>query len=265
MIPSEIEPLVEVLTPIKTYLPDIVLVGGWVPLLNNFYNSSYIYDGLPVMTKDVDFVCPHSLPVKEKEVDDLLIKAGFESHLSGDNVPPVCKYIKKETIEVEFLTPMRGSGFERNINVQKKLSAQSLRYLEILLDHTAVIEISETDIKVKTPELSAFIYQKGLSFPLRTSEMKKAKDLYYIYQILDSISDTEDLIQDLKEKIIPLHPQRWLDRFTENLKQQFKGIDDIGVDSVTRQIKELPEYSRDAAIEKRRVFRTFSDFIGSLA
>ena len=263
MIPSEIEPLVEALTPIKSYLPDIVLVGGWVPLLNKFYNPSYKYNGLLVMTKDVDLVCPRSLPVKEEGIDDLLIKDGFESQLSGVDTPPICKYVKESIIEIEFLTPMEGAGSEGNINIQNKLSAQSLRYLDILLNHTVLISIPEAGMKVKTPELSAFIYQKGLSFLFRTSNLKEAKDLYYIYQVLDSVSDVDSLIQRLKETIFPSHPQTWISKFIKNIESHFRDIDDIGVDSVFRQIQELPEYDGEDEIEKRKIFRTFSDFIRS--
>lgn len=264
MVPSEIQPLIEALTPIKTYLSDMVLVGGWVPLLNKFFNPSYVYEGLPMMTKDVDLVCPRTLPVKEEEIDNLLTKAGFESQLYGEDTPPVCKYVKKEEIEIEFLTPMHGSEDERNIEVQRRLSAQSLRYLDILLNNTVVIPIPETDIEVKTPELAAFIYQKGLSFPSRTSDLKKAKDLYYIYQVLDSVKDVEVLTQSVRENIVPRYHQGWFKTFTRNLSNQFKSIDDIGVDSVLRQVKDLPDFSRDEAVEKRRIFKTFSDFIVAL-
>jgi len=263
MIPSEIKPLIEALMPIKDYLSDIVLIGGWIPLLNKFYNSSYEYDGYPVLTQDVDLVCPRFLPTKEEEVDELLKKAGFESQISGFETPSVCKYIKSSGIEIEFLTPMRGNGSEHNINVQNKLSAQSLRYLDILLDHTVFIVIPEVELRINTPELSAFIYQKGLSFPERTSELKKAKDLYYIYQVLDSVSDVDSLIQRLKETIFPSHPQTWIAKFNRNIESHFRDIDDIGVDLVFRQIQELPEYDGEDEVEKRKIFRTFSDFIRS--
>lgn len=263
MIPSEIEPLVEALRPIKVYLPDLVLVGGWVPLLNKFYNNSYEYNGIPILTKDVDLVCPQSLPVIEDNVDSLLTKAGFESKLLGHNARPVSRYVKKFDIEIEFLTPKKGQGSEDNIYVQKRLLAQSLSYLDILLEHKTLLKITGTDLEIYTPELPAFIYQKALSFPLRTSEAKKAKDLYYIYQVLNS-SDMDDFIHRLKQQIFPSHPKSWAVKSVKNLDSQFKGIDDMGVDSVFRQAKELTGYATDEILEKRKIFTTFSEFIHRL-
>ncbi len=263
MIPPEIRSLVDALQPIKVYLPNIVLIGGWVPLLNKIYNPSYNFDGAPVLTKDVDIACPQTLPVKEEAVDELLMKSGFKSQLLGSDKPPICKYINDSGVELEFLTPMKGSGSASNVNVQGGLSAQSLRYLEILLEHTVFIEITEVDLKIQTPELTAFLYQKGLSFPLRNSELKKAKDLYYIYQVLDS-ADLENLVQNIKRKIFPGHPSPWVKTFINNLTSQFGKIDSIGVDSVFRQLKDLPEYRGDEPFEKMKIFGTVSEFIGRL-
>lgn len=263
MIPPEIEPLVEALTPIKKYLSDLVLVGGWVPLLNKFYNDSYDYNDIPILTTDVDLVCPFSLPVKEDEIDSLLITAGFISQLGGLDAPPVCKYVNESGIEIEFLTPRKGWGTEDNIHVQKKLLAQSLRYLDILLEHKTLLKITGTDLKIYTPELPAFIYQKALSFPSRTSEAKKAKDLYYIYQVLDS-SNMDDFIHHLKQQIFPAHPEPWTVKSIKNLESQFKGIDDMGVDSVFRQTKELTGYAGDEILEKRKIFKTFTEFTDRL-
>jgi hypothetical protein len=126
---TDLSPLIEVLEAVKPYLRDIVLVGGWVPIV--YKQCSSIYPTRTVRTVDVDFACRPPLAVREDTMDHLLRSAGFQCELFRNTL---CKYIKRE-LEAEFLTPLKGDGSTSVTKLQKGLTAEPLRYLDVLLAH----------------------------------------------------------------------------------------------------------------------------------
>ena len=102
----ELELLIKVLTPLKRYLSDFVIIGGWVPVL--YKHCTTIYNSSPIHTRDIDILCPESIPIKGNTLHDLLRDAGFTCEMQGDDTPPLCKYIADSDIEIEFLTPLKG-------------------------------------------------------------------------------------------------------------------------------------------------------------
>jgi len=175
---------------LKDYLPYIVIAGGWAPLIYYHYLLSD-KTRVPLRTMDIDIVIPEQLRKrKDKTVDALLKEAGFETRFKSRHKPPVVSYegvIGDFDVEIEFLTHLRGSGKDQVTVVQKGLHAQMLRYINILLENNIVVEIDDFEIsegtfmRVRVPTPGAFIFQKGLTFPRRTRDIKKAKDLYYYF------------------------------------------------------------------------------------
>lgn len=256
---TDLIPLVEVLEIVKPYLMDIVLVGGWVPIV--YEQCTSIYPTRTMRTADVDFACRSPLAVREETMDHLLKSAGFRCELFGNAQVPFCRYINERELEIEFLTPLKGDGAEEVIKLQKGLTAEPLRYLDVLLAHIRPLKIDEDHV-VYVPWISAFLFQKGLSFPNRRSALKKDKDLYYIFKIVQVV-DSEYLIKEMEEVFGP-HPKRWRGTFVHNLQKAFGDEHSDGVSSVIGQLMQIPAEQDDRDILIMKVFTTMDDFIQAL-
>lgn len=255
---TDLTPLIEVLEAIKPYLSDVVLVGGWVPIVYEHCTSSF--PSKMVRTADVDFACLPPLKVKEEPMDQLLKTAGFQCELYGNAKDPLCRYVNDRQLEIEFLTPLKGDGSVAVMELQKGLTAEALRYLDILLAHTREVEVEGHVVRV--PLLSAFLFHKGVSFPNRVSSLKKDKDLYYIFKVVEGVGSAP-FIAELSE-IIRYHPKKWGNTLIQNLQKAFSDEHSPGVGSVVGQLMNLPEEqdNRDSLVMK--VFATMDDFIKGL-
>lgn len=80
--------LVAALEPIKPYLGDLVLCGGWTLLI---YRRWVVRDGgpLPMATMDLDLAVPRRLGVVGRPVDLLLREAGFRENYIGMDEPTI--------------------------------------------------------------------------------------------------------------------------------------------------------------------------------
>lgn len=164
--------LLAALSPIKAYLDDIVVCGGWTLLI---YRKWVLKDGgsLPMATLDLDLAVPPRVDVIKRPVDELLTEAGYRVEYVGMEYPAVI-YMKRGSPDIEFLTPRRGDRPPKPVDVQPGLQAEPLRFLELVLDNTRRVEIPEAGLRVRVPTPEAYLYQKGLSFPRRNREEKKA-------------------------------------------------------------------------------------------
>jgi len=223
---------------IRDYLSEIVIGGGWVPLI---YYHYLLADKSrePIRTRDIDFMVNLKLPViGSKTVDQLLIEAGFKPNFTGQEIPPVMSYegnIDGHEVEIEFLTGQRGAKEDVVIEVQNGLSAQSLRYVSIPLTYVIEVEIDDIPVvegssllTVKIPSPGAYIFHKGLVFVRRKRQQKKAKDLYYIFDILANCPELRDrIIKELKE-LKKAFPLKWFRHFIKNLEVNFSNLTSDG-------------------------------------
>ena len=226
------EALMRALMLLKDYLPDIVISGGWVPYLYHRYVVANP-PAEPIRTHDLDLVVPEQLPPKgRRPLDRILLEAGFTPTLASDASPPVCKYAYEKEgleIEIEFLTKLKGSEEVVTKTVQKGLVAQALRYIEILRENTFPISIvdqladgTKVRLTVNLPKPAAYIFQKGLIFLKRKERAKKAKDLYYIYDLLDNYREFhEKMIIDF-QTFKASYPSGWIKTFVKNLERYFQ-------------------------------------------
>lgn len=179
---------------IRDYLSVIIIGGGWIPLI---YYHYLLADKSrePIRTRDIDLMVNLQLPViGSKTVDQLLVETGFKPNFKSRETPPVICYegnIDGHDVEIEFLTDQKGAKEDVVIEVQEGLSAQSLRFISIPLNNVIEVEIDDipvvegfSSLKVKIPSPGAYIFHKGLVFARRWEKQKKAKDLYYIFDIL---------------------------------------------------------------------------------
>lgn len=258
-----IDSLLKTLVVLEPYLDEIVIIGGWVPLLYRRYGKlSSRHPSL--RTIDIDIVVPGTLKeVGRPTIDELLIQAGYEAPVYGSDISSATKYkLRSPVTEVEFLTPEVGLPGRPFRTVQRGLTAQRLRYLAILLENINEIRVSDDlppgstiDLIVRIPSPAAFIYQKGLTLVKRHS--KVAKDLYYIFDLIDS---ADELLQSILSEMAIMrekYPRSWFKTFLKNLEQYFPEDNAEGPVLVASQYTgEMQE-----GIFRRYAHHTFRDFI----
>jgi len=229
---------------LKEYLPVIIVGGGWAPLI---YYHYLVKDKSkePIRTRDIDLFVKINVPVLgNRTVDQLLTDSGLESKFKSHDNPPVIHYqgdIEGDNVEIEFLTDRRGATGDSVIEVQKGLHAVPLRFVSIILENSIEVDIDDLlikgkhqPLKIRVPSPEAYIFHKGLIFDRRKEKTKKAKDLYYIFDILANCDMLHDGIingiKDLKKE----YPA-WFRSFERNLSECFRDLDSKGVSLISSQ------------------------------
>ncbi|MFA6000501.1 MAG: GSU2403 family nucleotidyltransferase fold protein [Thermoleophilia bacterium] len=231
MADQQIEALLRALIPIRSYLTDgtLVICGGWVPIIFQRYIISE--EGQPALhTADVDVVVAKSLAYEKRpSLRRLLLVDGFIEDIVGDANPPAScfrKEVGEVKIELEFLTPLSGARDHETKKIQEDLSAQALRYSDLLLEDPMPVRIVEVidevaeEFEFFVPRPAAFIFQKGLAVVKRKDRLKKAKDLYYIFDVLAGYPGFASEIEKGMHKF-KQDRSSWFSRFVNNLTEYF--------------------------------------------
>jgi len=257
--------LVGVLTILEPFLADVVLVGGWVPYLMSLQKRDRM-SGSPLMTRDIDIAVPRRLAAGGDVMDRLLREAGLRHEYRSADNPPVISFVGTLggcEVEIEFLTEEPG-GREQVLDVGGGLRVQSLHYTNILLDNTVPIPIEIPGgcaLSVRVPTPAAFVFNKSLTFVQRKTPLKKAKDLYYLFGVLESWSDS---LPELADGLLDLrmrYPARWFRRLVANLESHFRNVDDNGVRMVVSQrpAEAFPDLDDDQFAQY--AYLTLRDFV----
>lgn len=191
------------------YRQDVVVTGGLVPLLYRYHPQYSQPRQQPLLTGDLDFTVPESLPLRgERRLVDCLEQGGFviiPSRSIAQHALPKHFFQRREhgienlaPIHGEFLSPLTGSEADRDGNpkspreVQSGLNAEALRYLDLLLwnpvsfrlDSISELEINEKDgLEVLLPRPGAYLVQKLLCSQRRRKIEKRDKDFAYVYDV----------------------------------------------------------------------------------
>lgn len=255
---------------LRPYLSEFVIGGGWVPLI--YYH--YVLEKTevePVRTKDIDLFVPESVPrIGAQTIDQLLLQAGFKVVFKSQDIPPAIAYegdIDGYEVEIEFLTHQRGPKDDMAIEVQNGLKAQALRFASISIGNAIEVEINDfpgesglLSLKVRVPSPGAYVFHKGLVFTRRKKEQKKAKDIYYIFDILANCPELRQQIIDELRELKKSHSS-WFRTFEKNLRTHFSSITSDGVNLVASQrpANSYPHLNSDQF--KRYSFEVFQDFV----
>ena len=259
---------------LKDYLADIVIGGGWAPLI---YYHYLLGDKTkdPVRTFDIDLMVKHNVPIRgTKSVDQVLTQAGLSAKYKSMDTPPIIHYegvIEDCDVDIEFLTDQKGSAPDVVIEVQRGLHAEALRYISIATDNTIAVTIDDFEdqdtsapFQVTVPSPQAFIFLKGVVFEKRREEQKKAKDLYYIFEVLLNCNAIEgEIINGLSD--LRSRYSAWFNKFMKNLSFYFA---DSSSDGVLMVLDQRPAYLLPALDEeqfKQYVYGSLSKLIKKLA
>jgi hypothetical protein len=255
---------------LREYLPDLVFGDGYALMV---YYCYVVKDreSEPLRTGDIDILVPEKVSVRgAKTLDQTLRDAGLSPVLKGRGILPAVSYegsIEGVELEIEFLTDQVGPREDEVIKVQENLNAQALRFTRISLENSMEVEVDDVyfegtrePVRIKVPTPAAFIFNKGLVFTRRNDLLKKAKDLYYIFDILASLDALREGIicdmAELKEK----YPS-WFKRFTANLSTCFEEPTSKGVGWVAdqRPPNAFLELAHDQF--RRYTYGVFRDFL----
>jgi hypothetical protein len=189
-----------VLEDISDYLPDLTLVGGWMP----YIYSNYLWKTTvrnPVTTVDIDFGVDQSVSKDyPKTIFETLSSLDYkERRPRMDRMFPVVFY--KEKVPVEFITypTVDIKAIEKMVGQQIQIN--KIEKFDFLLKHRVSINIQtkKKSYLLNCPKPSAFLYHKGATFIDRENKEKQAKDLYYMYFILRYAPDTDAILKEVSQ------------------------------------------------------------------
>ena len=262
---------------LEPYLPDIVISGGWVPFVYHAYLDTPRPRQRPLGTTDVDITIPPGLlPGQRPSLGRLLEQEKFAERRRmplehfGQKGPEETIYeVTKDGVDIEltFMTPRVGKDKRPAADMPAGVVATLLPYVGVLLASTMKVRIMDRtsrerkiDLVATIPTPEAYCYQKGLSFVTRSSRPKKAKDLYYIFDLLANYPG----LRKRCETGIPalqaaFHP-KWYARFLDDLDAYFKTPESEGALLVEEQ---RPGGGSDPAF-RAQVCRTLQDFVKKL-
>jgi len=175
---GQFEPaLRRILWELRDYLPDIVVIGGWVPYLYQRYGGFPAWAGRISLTGEVDVLLAPGTPRHDRRpLAEILRESGFEpiaqtSGAAWQKDPRVGE-------KVEFLIPNYGTALQEGavqfVEGQPKLGAVALDDLRLLVRHTGTLTVpivaangAEHAISVHVPLLGAYVVNKAITFTKR--------------------------------------------------------------------------------------------------
>ncbi|MDP2943457.1 MAG: GSU2403 family nucleotidyltransferase fold protein [Candidatus Omnitrophota bacterium] len=215
-----------VLEDISGYLPDLTLVGGWMPYIySNYLWKTSVRN--PVTTVDIDFGVDQSVTGDySKTIFETLSSLDYkERHFKMDRPFPVVLY--KEKVPVEFITypTVDIKAIEKMVGQQIQIN--KIDKFDFLLKHRISINVQgkqkNKSYLINCPSPSAFLYHKGATFIYRENKEKQAKDLYYMYFILRYAPDVDLILKEVsqyREKGYLMGVLDNMDKFFERVSSQ---------------------------------------------
>lgn len=185
---------------VKPYLHQLVFVGAWSHRLQQFHPLATAPAFTPLMTDDADVATPERLEAMTTSLGMALVAGGFQARLSGDGRLPVTRYHPRgdeHGLYVEFIAPLRGSGYTRDGASDDMLevagiTAQKLRYVDLLLFEPWHLPLTEQrgfdaepdELSIRVANPVSYLAQKVLTLQRRTNRTKRSKDVLYIHDTL---------------------------------------------------------------------------------
>ncbi len=258
--------LLSTLGALGDYLQDVVVVGGWVPhLYRRIWPSESPVEAR--RTFDLDAAVGGPLAVRSRSRLDVLLAAeGYTPTLGGANGPAAQIYQSppdSDLLPIEFLAPLTGRREQATVQIQEGVTAQALRYLNILLENTFDVRVSAQtagaspdELTVRIPIPGAYVFHRGLiSAPV--GRRRRGKDLYYIFETWASLSNLRNQMAKEIGELRVRYPRPWYRRFRSNLESLFPNSAGGGVLLVFQQY----EAREPREIAHQRIYQAFADLL----
>lgn len=237
-----------------------VLTGGFVPLMYRSVPGYLSPPTPPLLTSDFDWTVPIRLELLGgRSLADRLTDSGFVAIQSAGTEPPVLRFQPERfgsgrlgPVYAEFLAPLVGSEVSRAgsskdvVSVQDGLTAQALRYLDLLFVEPVSFDVSAVpglglgrSTSILLPNPGSYVFQKLLAWPSREQD-KRSKDLAYVYEVAVLTQkhwrDVAAVVGRLKGQF----PSPWFDRARELVLRKFESQYSDGPVAVVRQYQDIP-------------------------
>jgi len=223
-----------VLEDLKDYLPDLTIVGGWMPYVySNFLWKNSV--NRPVTTVDIDFGVDAPRNSKHpRTIFKMLSGLDYtERHPRMDRMFPVV--LLKEKVPVEFITDPAVDIAEVEALVGSEMQINRIEKFDFLLKHRRSITIQAPQGKgpyeVNCPAPAAFLYHKAATFIDRMNKEKQAKDMYYMYFILRYAPDSNALLKEISQ----FSKEGHFKTVSENLAKFFERVSSPGCLMIERE------------------------------
>jgi hypothetical protein len=105
------------------------------------------------------------------------------------------------------------------------------------------------------------VFQKGLTFVRRVKPVKKAKDLYYIFDLLTNRDKLYGQIIEDINSFKELYPEGWARQFKRNLQTHFSDGNAEGVHLVRSQRPESAFSEMNDAQFRQYIVGIFQEFL----
>ncbi|HZG42602.1 MAG TPA: GSU2403 family nucleotidyltransferase fold protein [Longimicrobium sp.] len=187
-----------VLFELGPYLPDVVLIGGWVPYLYRHYGRFGAWAGTDTFTRELDVLVDRPLPRDGRPpLAELLRNSGFRPDREGASAAVWVRGAHAGE-KIEFIAPHRGTargqGNSVPVEEQSGLGAIPLTEVELLLAHAQALQlpgaVGMPSVEVRVPTLGAYVVTKALTFIARGARTdedgapKLVKDLLYLRDLM---------------------------------------------------------------------------------
>lgn len=190
-----IQNILEVFEKERLFEEGVELIGSWSFQL---YQKHFGVQSFPLRTQDIDFLIPNPHRGKYhpnfiKNLEELGFKIDFRSDGSF--------FLWNAELKIDFITPEKGKGTDRAINVKLlEIRAIPLRFVDLLLEDP--ITVVEDNIKILIPNPINFCFHKLIIASRRKDREKSFKDLQqaiYTSMILDQ-NETQRKFASLPKK-----------------------------------------------------------------
>ena len=208
-----------ILWELSEYLPEMVLIGGWVPLLYRQFGGFKTWRGRESLTLEVDMLTPPRLPARGRAgLVERLRGAGFEP--LDRSAPSAVWAAEPETGEkVEFFIdhagPAKTRGSVQPIAEQPGLGGISLDGLWLLAEYSCSLTVPAEGpsgdsalVELNVPRLGAFLSNKAFTIGRRpgaatgSDEPKMGKDILYLR---DLMAAGPEVVQKIESEIQDIH------------------------------------------------------------
>lgn len=257
---EDFEAFARLLTALRPWLGQLVVVGGWAHRLHRFHRLATPPSHLPLLTRDADLAfSPNEALVGD--VRKALADAGFVEDFFGEDSPPATHYRlgdEDEGFYAEFLTPLAGSEIKRGkrdaTTSRAGITAQKLRYLDVLLIEPWSVRVGperqipvEAEVALLVPSPTSYLVQKLLIHSDRPTA-RKAQDVLYVHDTLELFGGSlRELRRLWVEEVRPGMAKPWARRVEAIASELFAEVTDT-----IRDAARIPQDRRLAPDNVRR-------------
>jgi Nucleotidyltransferase len=192
-----------ILRELRDFLGDIVVIGGWVPEVHRRFGASGEWSVEPLRTTEVDLLMGNlGAGGSSDELANALRDAGFRP-LGNEDPSAVWERDVAAGERVEFFIehsgPFESLGEVHPLEPGTQLGGLALRDMSVLREHAVSLPVPLNEGEVallRVPALGVYVIHKAATFFRRPDLEKRAKDLHYVVDVMQSGEEVVTSVAD---------------------------------------------------------------------